>query len=223
MALTAAEEETIDSLKKWWDENGKRLVILVIAVMAGYTSWLLWQNSRIDQASAASDMYEEILSLAAIGPGETTTAQDRDRILELAAQLREDHADTIYARFAALFGAQQSVRNDDLQGAADALQWIVDNRRDGLLRDEEEGLVLTASLRLGRVLLSQQRYDEALALVNSVDPGAAFESGFSELRGDIYYAMGRLVDARDAYEAAQQAGSQSDGLRMKLEDLGNES
>ena len=31
--------------------------------------------------------------------------------------------------------------------------------------------------------------------------------------------MGRIVDARDAYIAAQQAGSSNDGLRMKLDDL----
>jgi predicted negative regulator of RcsB-dependent stress response len=42
------------------------------------------------------------------------------------------------------------------------------------------------------------------------------------LRGDIYLALGRVVDARDAYTAAQQAGSSSDGLRMKLDNLPDE-
>jgi predicted negative regulator of RcsB-dependent stress response len=59
-------------------------------------------------------------------------------------------------------------------------------------------------------------------LVNSIDP-KTFEAGFAELRGDIYASMGRIVDARDAYIAAQEAGSNADGLRMKLDDLSDES
>jgi len=35
--------------------------------------------------------------------------------------------------------------------------------------------------------------------------------------------MGRKVDAHDAYIAAQEAGSNSDALRMKLDDLAVES
>jgi len=35
--------------------------------------------------------------------------------------------------------------------------------------------------------------------------------------------MGRIVDARDAYIAAQEAGSNTNGLRMKLDDLSDES
>ena len=38
MALNAAEEETIEALKKWWDENGRQLVLIVVAVLTGYTS-----------------------------------------------------------------------------------------------------------------------------------------------------------------------------------------
>ena len=46
MALNAAEEETIEALKKWWDENGRQLVLIVVAVLTGYTSWILWQNNQ---------------------------------------------------------------------------------------------------------------------------------------------------------------------------------
>ena len=57
MALNAAEEETVEALKKWWDENGKQLVLMIVVVVAGYTGWLLWQNSRLASADAASDLY----------------------------------------------------------------------------------------------------------------------------------------------------------------------
>ena len=82
--------------------------------------------------------------------------------------------------------------------------------------------ILTTNLRLGRVILAKGESERALNLVNGIDP-KTFEAGFAELRGDIYVTMGRIVDARDAYIAAQQAGSSNDGLRMKLDDLADES
>lgn len=222
MALHAAEEETVESLKQWWQENGKQLVLMVIVVFAGYTGWLLWQNSRLDNAEAASDLYEEILSLAAVEQGATVSDADSRRIVDAATQLQSEHGDTVYAMFGALFAAQQQVRSDNLDAATASLQWILDNEKDGMFRKTEPSLILTAKLRLGRVLLAQGDYERALAIVNGVDP-QSFEPAFSELRGDIYMAMGRADDAREAYLAAQQAGNNSEILRMKIDALSGES
>ena len=35
MAINAAEEETLETLKKWWEENGKQLVAAIVIVAAG--------------------------------------------------------------------------------------------------------------------------------------------------------------------------------------------
>ena len=225
MAINAAEEETVESLKKWWEENGKQLVILIVVGFAAYTAWLLWTNSQNASIDSASDMYEEILSLAISAEGQPGTQlipQDSDRIVELGEQLRSEHGSSTYAKLGSLFAAQQSVQNDDLDAAEASLQWILDNEQGGLLSEANEGLILTANLRLGRIILAKGEAERALALVNNLDP-KTFEAGYSELRGDIYLAMGREVDARDAYVAAQEAGSNSDGLRMKLDELSNES
>lgn len=225
MAINAAEEETVESLKKWWEENGRQLIILVVLGFAAYTAWLVWTNSQNANIDSASDMYEEILSLAisdAGQPGTLLLPQDSARIIELGEMLRSEHGSSTYAKLGSLFAVQQSVQNDDLDGAETSLQWILDNEQGGLLSEADEGMILTASLRLGRVILAKGDAERALALVNNLDP-KTFEAGYSELRGDIYIAMGREVDARDAYIAAQQAGSNSDGLRMKLDELSNES
>jgi predicted negative regulator of RcsB-dependent stress response len=70
------------------------------------------------------------------------------------------------------------------------------------------------------VLLAQGDAARALDFVNTVDP-KEFETGFAELRGDIYVALDQLEEAQDAYSVAQQAGSNSDALRMKLQELAN--
>jgi len=225
VAINAAEEETVESLKKWWEENGKQLIILVVVGLAAYTAWLLWTNSQNASIDSASDMYEEILTLAISDegqPGTQLAAQDSQRIVELGEILRSEHGSSTYAKLGSLFAAQQSVQNNDLDAAEASLQWILDNEQGGLLSEADEGLVLTANLRLGRIILAKGEAERALALVNNLDP-KTFEAGYSELRGDIYIAMGREVDARDAYIAAQQAGSNSDGLRMKLDELSKES
>ena len=222
MALDVAEEENLEALKKWWDENGKQLLFFAILVSGGYGAWLLWQNTQATDAETASDLYEEVLSLAISEPGVPVTEQESLRILDLFEQLKANHPSSVYALYGALFAAQQSVNANDLGAAEESLQWMLDNRQDGLFSQTDEGLILTANLRLGRVILARGESERALNLVNSIDP-KTFEAGFAELRGDIYATMGRIVDARDAYIAAQEAGSNTVGLRMKLDDLSDES
>jgi len=222
VALDVAEEENLEALKKWWDENGKQLLFFAILVFGGYGAWLLWQNTQATDAETASDLYEEVLSLAISEPGVPVTEQESLRILDLFEQLKANHPSSVYALYGALFAAQQSVNANDLGTAEESLQWMLDNRQDGLFSQTDEGLILTANLRLGRVILAKGESERALNLVNSIDP-KTFEAGFAELRGDIYATMGRIVDARDAYIAAQEAGSNTVGLRMKLDDLSDES
>ena len=221
MALDSGEEESIEALKKWWDENGKPLATAVVVILAGYGGWLFWQNGQVAASDAASDVYEEILVLALTEPGTPVSGEESAKILELSQDLMQSHQDTIYARYGALFSAQQQVANNDLDAAEESLRWILENPRSGFFEEEDEGLVLTATLRLGRILLSNGEAESALTIVNNVDP-KAFEAGFSELRGDIYVTMDRLLDARDSYVASQQAGSNSEALQMKLDELPEE-
>ncbi len=222
MALDAAEEENIEAIKKWWHENWKQLALLVVIVFPSYFGWQLWQNSQATEAETASDLYEEVLLLAISEPGVPVTEQESLRILDLFEQLKANHPSSVYALYGALFAAQQSVNANDLGTAEESLQWMLDNRQDSLFSRTDEGLILTANLRLGRVILAKGESERALNLVNTIDP-KTFEAGFAELRGDIYATMGRIVDARDAYIAAQEAGSNTEGLRMKLDDLSDES
>ena len=222
MALDAAEEENIEAIKKWWHENWKQLALLVVIVFPSYVGWQLWQNSQVTEAETASDLYEEVLLLAISEPGVPVTEQESLRILDLFELLKADYPSSVYALYGALFAAQQSVNANDLGAAEESLQWMLDNRQDSLFSRTDEGLILTANLRLGRVILAKGESERALNLVNSIDP-KTFEAGFAELRGDIYATMGRIVDARDAYIAAQEAGSNTEGLRMKLDDLSDES
>ena len=223
MALHAAEEESIEAIKKWWEENGTMITVVVVAAVLLWGGWTFWQSSREASTTAASDLYEEILALASTEPGVAVSEADRSRIIAVAGDLQTNHGGSVYALYGALFAAQQAANAADLEGAEQQLRWLLDNAQTGLFGNADDGLILTAQLRLGRILLANGEADQALALVEGLDPGT-FEADFAELRGDIYLAQGRPVDARDAYTTALEIGAgASTFLQMKLDELRNES
>ena len=73
----------------------------------------------------------------------------------------------------------------------------------------EDSIKYTATARLAQVLIQQEKFDEALALVNTV-PNAAYSVQFDEVKGDALYRKGDLKAARaptlSAKEAAQVWG-----------------
>ena len=167
MSLQAEEEETIEALKKWWDENGKQLVAIAVFVFGGYGGWLLWQNSQVSASEQASDLYEQILELSLVSPGELTTQEERADIINISNELMVSHSDSVYAYYGALFAAQQHVGESNLDAAEEVLIWVLQNPPASLFDSEDEGLLLTVTLRLTRVVLSKGEAERALGLVNS--------------------------------------------------------
>ena len=220
MAIDSADEENVEALKKWWQENGKQLLVSVFVVLGGIGGWDLYQNSEQESRNAASDIYEEILALTLKTDNEPLSDSERENIISYGQQLREEYPTSSYASFGTLFAAAAEVENRNLSQAEILLNWILENSTGGLFSSTEDGLLLTTKLRLGRVLLAQGDAARALDFVNTVDP-KEFETGFAELRGDIYVALDQLEEAQDAYSIAQQAGSNSDALRMKIQELVN--
>jgi len=198
VAINAAEEETIETLKKWWEENGRQLILITVVGVAAFTSWRVWTNSRNAELDSASDLYEEILSLAineAGQPGTLLLPLDSARIIDLGEELRSEHSASTYAKLGSLFAAQQSVLIDDLDADEASLQWILDNEQGGLLSDANEGLLLTASLRLGRGILAQGDAQRALAFINNLDHKTV---GGRLLRTSRRYLHGDGTDSRCA-------------------------
>jgi predicted negative regulator of RcsB-dependent stress response len=78
-------------------------------------------------------------------------------------------------------------------------------------------------VRLAGVLLDQQKYDEALSLLEAKHPDA-FNGLFADRRGDIYTAQGKTAAARAAYKEAldkqPQQGTYRAIVQVKLDALG---
>lgn len=220
MASYASDEEQIEALKRWWNENGTSLITGIIIVLVVLFGSRQWQSYRLGNAETASDLYESIVGLA---------AQDREQTLsdDLMAEmntaydrLRNEFANSIYSRYAALVIAGNSVHHENYEQAAAELTWVMENPELGFMRSTEPEMLLSARLRLARVRLAQGMAQEALDLVTAVDPGD-LAAGYLEAQGDAYLQLGQDEQARSAYERAIiQAPDNAGFIELKLMGIG---
>ena len=206
MATHLDDEEDLEKLKTWWKENWLALVGGLVIGFGAIGGWEAYKHWRDERAETASQMFEELKKNI-----EAAKTEDADKIV---ATLKADYARTPYAAAAALTAAQAEVKNSKLDAAAANLSWVVDHSSD-------KGLVQVARLRHARVLLAQNKPDEALKALGN--EAGAFTSLAEELRGDIQLAKGDRKAARGSYEkalaAAESGATNKTLLQQKLDDL----
>lgn len=218
MAISAEEEETLESIKRWWDDSGKFIAMGIAAIAVVYFGWQFWQGSRENVAAEASALYDQLSDIAVVQPGQPIAEEDRSRALQLISRIKSDHSGSVYALYASLFGARLAVENNDLATARQELEWLLANTRSGFFGETDPTLIALAQLRLGRVLLADGQASQALTVISGAEPGA-LAADFDELRGDIYLSQGQREQALTAYTAASSAGSASPVLQLKLNEL----
>tara|TARA_Y100000590_G_scaffold259272_1_gene291116 strand:+ start:42764 stop:43447 length:684 start_codon:yes stop_codon:yes gene_type:complete len=208
------DEEQAEALKKWWSDNGKSLVITVLIAGGGFFGWNSWKENQQATGEAASQVFSQLIEQAAQPSAQQTDAV-KEEMEALAQTLKTDYASTTYAQFGSLFLARFAADEGDFAAAETELK--------ALIAEAEEGPVkYTAQSRLANVLIQQEKYDEALALVETV-PADAYAPQFNEAKGDALYLKGQLAEARAAYisaqTAAQNLGLNTQGLQRKIDNL----
>jgi predicted negative regulator of RcsB-dependent stress response len=212
------EEEQLEALKRWWNENGKSTIAAVVLAVGGYFGWESWQTSQQQQAEAASALYQDLLEAAIVEPGQSLDDATEATANHLAATLKDSHSSSLYAAQAALILAKLSVDDGRLGEAAVELEWVLGQNPDLELR-------LLAQLRLARVAIAQQDYDKALSLLTAAEGVelASYSSNYAEVRGDVYLLQGLKDQARNEYQSAlaqlEAGSSRRQILEMKLNDI----
>lgn len=201
MASYANDEEQVEALKRWWQENGSSLLTGIVIVLVVLFGSRQWQGAQLAKAEAASDLYEDVVQLALLDQASALTAESMAQLERSYDELRNEFEDSIYARYGAMMMATVYVNQENYDQAATELNWIIDNPELGFMQKAEEELFLTARLRLARVKLAQGLAQEALTIVTEVEPGA-LAAGFAEVQGDAYLQLGQSEQARSAYERA---------------------
>ncbi|MGI9344282.1 MAG: YfgM family protein [Gammaproteobacteria bacterium] len=185
------DEQQAEVVRQWLRENLAFVVGGIVVALGGLFGWQQWQDYRDTQAERASGLYEELI--AAVGGGRLTQAE------EVFADLQSRYAGSAYIDQSRFVLAKASMDRNDFETAAEHLAAAVDNTTSPEFRH-------IARLRLARVRLQQQQYEVALDVLGPSNPDSAFAARYDDIRGDVYFAQGRLDDAREAYEAALMAG-----------------
>ena len=135
--------------------------------------------------------------------------------MALAAQLKDEHGGSSYARFGAMLEARIAVETGDLAAAESALRWALS------AGDTRSDIGQLIQLRLARVLAAQGKEPEALAIL--AQGSEAYPVAYAQAVGDIHLAAGRTDEAltayRDGRDLAAALGQYSAVLDNKVRTL----
>jgi predicted negative regulator of RcsB-dependent stress response len=203
------EDEQVEALKKWWQENGKSAIFGVLLGLMAIFGWREWNDYKIEQATAASQLYQQMIQASREGSSDTLS--------DTAKKIGNNYKDTVYAVFAKLATAKLSVADDELESAVVDLRWALDNT-------SQDSLSHVITLRLIRVLIAQNKLGEAKTLLAPASDSGEFAGSYKELEADILKLEGDTEGARIAYQDAidtmQSLGQQAPVIDLKLDDLG---
>lgn len=211
------DEEQLENLKRFWRDYGTPILVGVVLAIAVFVGWRFWHNSRVEQASKAATVFQDMLVAVQRSQLNTEDKAANTDVQRLGKTLKDDYAGTPYALSASLLLARQAADRNDYKEAEKQLRWVLEQKPGEAER-------ILATTRLARVLAAQKQYDAALALLNEEDDAAGFVPTIEELKGDIYQAQGKIAEARKAYETAalalQERKERRPILELKMSDVG---
>ena len=204
------EQEQLDSLKHFWTDYGRLIITGVVAFVVGVGGIQGWKYYNRTQAQDASVEFGKLDEAMAKG--------DINEIRNVGSDIVDRYPRTSYAPMAALVVAKAERDAGDLNAAASQLEWAAQNAAS------EEARMLSR-LRLAGVLLDQEKYEEALKLLDE-KVTEAFVALYSDLRGDVLVEQGKIAEARAAYQQALDKSVESGGWRnvvqIKTDALGTQ-
>jgi len=174
-------------------------LVLGVIIVGSYK----YYNFTIEEKSAkAGDLYE-ILS----------KTSDDEEIYNISEKIIEEYNDTVYSIFTRLYLAKHYHGKNDYQKAQSHLSFIIDN-------DFSKNYKELAKIRLSRVYISQDNYEQALEVINTVDETSSFISMIYEIKGDISKFKNNNVKALEYYEKALETNViNKDTLLMKINSI----
>jgi predicted negative regulator of RcsB-dependent stress response len=208
MAYDLEEQEQIAVIKDWWRKYGNLVTTVVLAVLVGIAGLQAWHYYTGQQSTAAGTLYAQLDTADQLN--------EAKKVQDIAASIAASHGSTAYAAMAQLRAAKSLAAANDLAGAKQRLQWVIDKAKEDEMRD-------VARLRLAGVLLDEKKADEALKLIETKH-AAAFDGLYADLKGDILAVQGKRAEARAAYQLALEKtdarSSYRQLIQIKLDAMG---
>lgn len=180
------DEQQVERLKAWWQENGRSLMFIIGIGIVGAIGWLKWQDGQRVESESASVLYEAAMAAA-----------DRNDTIVLGQrldELTEEYGESSYATLGVMRLAAILLANGEADEAKVQLEALLKAQKDSELAP-------LIAFRLARIELYLGNAEAAMTVLDGTRPGK-FEPLFLEAKGDAYIVMGQDADARSAYQAA---------------------
>jgi len=204
------DQQQAEVIKAWLKENSKSLIGALVLGVSGFFAIQLFQDNRLRESEMASQLYAEI---------EFAVKQQRiSQAQSLLQKMDTDYANTPYQDQSHLFMAKLFMDSVDYENAIIQLEFLIEN-------SSEESLKHIARIRISRIKLQQNLYNEALQILET-DSMGAFEAKYEEIKGDIFSKKGEFSDAQSAYLKALElllpGEFDYEYIQMKLKDIQSE-
>ncbi len=204
MEIYQTEEQQVDAIKGYWQQNGNYIIAGLVLGFAGFIGFNFYQENISKQELAVADSYQALIEVA---------DKDEKAFAEQGAKFIAENSDTSYAALTALALAKTSASHKDWAQTKKHLEMAIASA-------PSDGIKGIASLRLARVQTQLGEYEQALATL-AKPLNDSFTAAAEEIKGDVYLQQGKKDLARNAYQAAIDADglATNPSLQMKLDDL----
>lgn len=208
MAFDAYDDyEQSERVQKWLRENGVSIVVGIAIGLVGIFGWQQWRNHQANNRAEAAQLYQQLQSAEAVGNNASAD--------QLTDRLQNEFGKSTYAVFATSERARRQVQAKELDKARASLDWALAHAEDPALKS-------LIQLRVAQLQFAQGKSEDALSTLGQLT-GKQYEGLREELRGDVLVKLGRVDDARKAYQSALSAMSgdapQRSSLQLKIDDL----
>ena len=188
MADHLQEEEQLEAISQWWQENRTSVIAVVVLTLGGTIGWSQYEDYTNEKAVAAANTYDSLLQGRESG-------ESAEEMALISAGLRETHDGGAFAAFASLQVAAAAVEAGDLVLARDELESVM------ATIELDSTLGQLVQLRLARVMAASG--DETAAVAILEQGSSSFPASYAQALGDIHLAAGRESEALMAYQSAQ--------------------
>jgi len=182
------EEEQLEAISQWWQENRTSVIAAVVLTLGGTIGWSQYEDYTSDKAVVAANAYDELLQ-------ERESGEAAEELALISAGLRDTHSGEAFAEFASLQVAAAAVQAGDLVLARGELESVMASV------ELDSTLGQLVQLRLARVMAASG--DEAGAVAILEQGSSSFPASYAQALGDIHLAAGREAEALLAYQSSQ--------------------
>ncbi|TWX72558.1 YfgM family protein [Colwellia sp. C1TZA3] len=204
MDINQTEEQQVESIKRFWSDNGNAIIAGLTIGFAGFVGLNYYNDYKLQQELNTSEAYQTMIEVA---------TEDRAAFAAAGKVFMAEHSASSYTMLTAIALAKEAAEKQDWVKAEAYLSTAIEKSVD-------DGIKAIAIVRLARVQLQLEQYEQALVTLSLKLP-ASFDASVEEIKGDIYFKQGKTGLARNAYQAAIDGATEgtNPALQMKLDDL----